>query len=329
MERRTFLAMISGGLLAAPLAAGAQQVGKLYRVGYLGTYPPTPSTAPIVSAFTDGLREHGYVDGRNLKLEYRWAHGRSDIWPALVRELLQAGVQVVVTSQTPAALMLKQHASEMPVVLAGVSHPVEAGLVESLARPGGNITGLSNQLGDLGAKLIQLCRELVPGMSRLAVFWTPTNQGSALGLKSFQEEALKAGIAVVPVSTRMRNETDAALSTLARERPDVVLVHATYIASPELSRIRQFALSHRMPTVGDSSALTRDGLLMSYSPDVISQFRRAASFVDKILKGTKPADLPIEQPTKFDLVVNLKTAKALGLTIPPSRLARADQVIEE
>jgi len=328
MDRRAFIGSLAGSLLAAPLAGGAQQAGKLYRVGYLGNFPPTPSTAPLLSAFTDGLREHGYVDGRNLKLEYRWAHGRSDIWPALVRELLQAGVHVVVTSQTPAALTLKQHASEIPVVLTGVSHPVEAGLVQSLARPGGNITGLSNQAGDWGPKLIELCRELVPGMSRLAVFWTPTNQGSALGLKSLQEEALKAGIAVVPVSTRMRDETDAALSTLARERPDVVLVGATYIASPELSRIREFALSHRMPTVGDSSALTRDGLLMSYSPDVISQFRRAASFVDKILKGTKPADLPIEQPTKFDLVVNLKTAKALGLTIPPSLLQRADQVIE-
>jgi len=328
MDRRAFIGSLAGSLLAAPLAGGAQQAGKLYRVGYLGNFPPTPSTAPLLSAFTDGLREHGYVDGRNLKLEYRWAHGRSDIWPALVRELLQAGVHVVVTSQTPAALTLKQHASEIPVVLTGVSHPVEAGLVQSLARPGGNITGLSNQAGDWGPKLIELCRELVPGMSRLAVFWTPTNQGSALGLKSLQEEALKAGIAVVPVSTRMRDETDAALSTLARERPDVVLVGATYIASPELSRIREFALSHRMPTVGDSSALTRDGLLMSYSPDVISQFRRAASFVDKILKGTKPADLPIEQPTKFELVINLKTAKALGLTIPPSLLQRADQVIE-
>jgi putative ABC transport system substrate-binding protein len=281
-----------------------------------------------LSAFTDGLREHGYVDGRNLKLEYRWAHGRSDIWPALVRELLQAGVHVVVTSQTPAALTLKQHASEIPVVLTGVSHPVEAGLVQSLARPGGNITGLSNQAGDWGPKLIELCRELVPGMSRLAVFWTPTNQGSALGFNRFQGEALKAGIAVVPVSTRMKDETDAALSTLARERPDVVLVHATYGGSPELSRIREFAMNHRMPTVGDSSALTRDGLLMSYSPDLLRLFRRAASFVDKVLKGTKPADLPIEQPTKFELVINLKTAKALGLTIPQSLLARADQVIE-
>ena len=328
MERRTFLATVSGGLLAAPRAAEAQQAGKVYRVGYLGNFPPTPTTAPLLSAFSDGLREHGYVEGRNLKLEYRWANGRSDIWPALGRELLQAGVQVVVTATTPAALSLKEHATALPVVLLGVSHPVEAGLVQSLARPGGNITGLTTQLGDLSAKFIQLCRELIPNMSRVAVFWTPTNPGSALGLKSLQGEASKAGIAVVPVSTRMSDETDTALSTLARERPEVVLVDASYISSPELSRIREFAISHRMPTVGDSSALTRDGLLMSYSPDLVSIFRSGASYVDKILKGTKPADLPIEQPTKFELVINLKTAKALGLTIPPSILARADQVIE-
>jgi ABC-type uncharacterized transport system substrate-binding protein len=306
IDRRRFLLTPLAGALAAPLVGEAQQVGKLYRVGYLGNFPPTQSTAPVVSAFTDGLREHGYVEGRNLKLEYRWAHGRSDILPALVLELVHAGVQVIVTPQTPAALTLKEHAKDLPVVLIGASHPVEAGLVQSLARPGGNITGLSSQLGDLSAKMIQLCRELVPGMSRLAVFWTPTNQGSALGLKSLQGEALKTGIAVVPVSTRMRDETDAALSTLARERPDVVLLHSAYIGSPELSRIREFAISHRMPTVGDSGALTRDGLLMSYSPDLVSLFRRGAYYVDRILKGTKPADLPIEQPTKFELLITFR-----------------------
>jgi putative ABC transport system substrate-binding protein len=320
--------VLAVGLFASPLVGETQQPGKVYRVGYLGNYPPTPNTSPILAGFTDGLREHGYVEGINLKLEYRWAHGRSDILPALARELREAGVQVVVTPQTPAALILKEHAKDLPVILVGASHPLEAGLVQSLARPGGNITGLSSQLGDLGGKLIQLCRELVPGMSRLAVFWTPTNQGSALGLKGLRAEALKAGIAVVPVSTAMRDETDTALSTLARERPEVVLVHSSYINSPELSRIRDFAISRRMPTVGDSGALTRGGLLMSYSPDLVSLFRRAASYVDKILKGTKPGDLPVEQPTKFELVINLKTAKALGLTIPQSLLLRADLLIQ-
>jgi ABC-type uncharacterized transport system substrate-binding protein len=320
--------VLAVGLFASPLVGETQQPGKVYRVGYLGNYPPTPNTSPILAGFTDGLREHGYVEGINLKLEYRWAHGRSDILPALARELREAGVQVVVTPQTPAALILKEHAKDLPVILVGASHPLEAGLVQSLARPGGNITGLSSQLGDLGGKLIQLCRELVPGMSRLAVFWTPTNQGSALGLKGLRAEALKAGIAVVPVSTAMRDETDTALSTLARERPEVVLVHSSYINSPELSRIRDFAISRRMPTVGDSGALTRGGLLMSYSPDLVSLFRRAASYVDKILKGTKPGVLPVEQPTKFELVINLKTAKALGLTIPQSLLLRADLLIQ-
>jgi ABC-type uncharacterized transport system substrate-binding protein len=320
--------VLAVGLFASPLVGETQQPGKVYRVGYLGNYPPTPNTSPILAGFTDGLREHGYVEGINLKLEYRWAHGRSDILPALARELREAGVQVVVTPQTPAALILKEHAKDLPVILVGASHPLEAGLVQSLARPGGNITGLSSQPGDLGGKLIQLCRELVPGMSRLAVFWTPTNQGSALGLKGLRAEALKAGIAVVPVSTAMRDETDTALSTLARERPEVVLVHSSYINSPELSRIRDFAISRRMPTVGDSGALTRGGLLMSYSPDLVSLFRRAASYVDKILKGTKPGDLPVEQPTKFELVINLKTAKALGLTIPQSLLLRADLLIQ-
>jgi putative tryptophan/tyrosine transport system substrate-binding protein len=247
---------------------------------------------------------------------------------ALVRELLQAGVEVVVTPQTPAALVLKEHAKGVPVVVLGVSHPVESGLVQSLARPGGWITGVSGQLGDLPAKFLQLGRQLIPGMSRLALFWTPSNEGSALGLKGMQNEALKAGITIVPVATRMRDETDIALATLERERPQIVLMHSSYIASPEVPRILEFALRHRIPTFGDSSRLAHDGLLMSYSPDLVSMFRRAAYYVDRILRGTKPADLPIEQPTKFELVINLKTAKALGLTIPPSLLLRADQVLE-
>ena len=328
MDRRAFIGALTGGLLAAPLAADAQQTGRVDRVGYLGNFPFTPLTTPLLAAFIDGLREFGYAEGANLKIEYRFANGRNDMWPALVSELRQAGVQVVVTSQTPAALTLKERANDLPVVMVGVSHPVEAGLVESLARPGGNITGVTSQLGDLSAKFLQLSRDLVPSMSRLAVFWTPTNQGSALGLKGLQAEALKTGIAVVPVSSRTSDETQVALSTLARDRPDVVLVHASYASSPELSRIREFATTHRIPTICDLRSMTRDGLLMSYSPDLLSLFRRAGFYVAKILKGTKPADLPIEQPTKFELVINLKTAKALGLTIPPSLLARADQVIE-
>ena len=328
MNRRRFLLTSLAGALAAPLSVEAQQARKVYRVGYLGNFPPTATFAPVIAAFVAGLREYGYVEGVNLKLEYRYAAGRTDTLPTLVSELLQAGVDVVVTSNTSAALTLKEHAKDVPVVVIGISHPVESGLVQSLARPGGHITGITSQLGDLGAKFLQLGRDLVPGMSRLGVFWTPSNQGSALGLKNVQSEAAKVGIAVIPVSAKTKEELESALSTLERERPQVVFVHGSYVASPEMPRIVEFTLRHRIPTVGDASRQAHAGLLISYSPDLVSLFRRAAYYVDRILRGTKPADLPIEQPTKFELVINLKAAKGLGLTIPPSLLARADQVIE-
>ena len=328
MDRRRFLLTSLAGALAAPLAAGAQQAGKRYRVGYLGNFPPPAGAPPVIAAFVGGLREYGYVEGENLKLEYRWAAGRTDTLVPLVRDLFQAAVDVIVTSQTPAALTLKEYGRNVPVVVVGVSHPIESGLVQSLAHPGGRITGLTSQLGDLGAKFLQLARELVPGLSRLAVYWTPSNQGSALGLKNVQSEAAKVGIAVVPVSAGTQEETMSALSVLERERPQVVFVHASYVSSPEMPRIREFTLRHRIPSVGDSSGQAHAGMLISYAPDLVSLFRRAAYYVDRILRGTNPADLPMEQPTKFELVINLKTAKALGLTIPPSLLARADQVIE-
>jgi len=327
MDRRAFIGTLTGAVLAAPLVARAQPAEKIFRIGWLGNVPPPPAMVPVIAAFMDGLRQYGYVDGRNLKVEYRWANGRDERYSELVRELIQANVQLVVTAQTPGALVLKEQA-QVPVVLLGVSHPVEAGLVQSLSRPGGNITGVTNQLGDLDAKLLQLGKDLVPKLSRIAVFWTPTNQGSAIGLKNMQAVAAKAGVAVVPVSARTRDEAEHAFSALMHERPDALIVHASYVGSAELIQIREFAARTRMPTISAFSALTRDGLLMSYSPDPATYYRRAAYYVDRILKGAKPADLPIEQPTKFDLFINLKTAKALNLTIPPSLLQRADQVIE-
>jgi putative ABC transport system substrate-binding protein len=327
MDRRAFIGTLTGAVLAAPLVARAQPAEKIFRIGWLGNVPPPPAMVPVIAAFMDGLRQYGYVDGRNLKVEYRWANGRDERYSELVRELIQANVQLVVTAQTPGALVLKEQA-QVPVVLLGVSHPVEAGLVQSLSRPGGNITGVTNQLGDLDAKLLQLGKDLVPKLSRIAVFWTPTNQGSAIGLKNMQAVAAKAGVAVVPVSARTRDEAEHAFSALMHERPDALIVHASYLGSAELIQIREFAARTRMPTISAFSALTRDGLLMSYSPDPATYYRRAAYYVDRILKGAKPADLPIEQPTKFDLFINLKTAKALNLTIPPSLLQRADQVIE-
>ena len=327
MERRTFiLATIAGGLLAAPLAVEAQQTGKVWRIGYLGNFPPTPRTTVLVAAFTDGLREYGYVEGRNLVIEFRFAQGHEEKYPQLVRELLEANVELVVTTQTPAALALKEGAKTLPVVMLGTGQPVEVGLVQSLARPGGNITGLSNQVGDLDGRLVQLARELVPKLSRLAVLWSPSNPASALSLKNVQALAAKEGISVVPASDQNPGELERTLSALARERLDVLCVHGTYLS--QAAAIGQFAVRHRLPTISGFTSMTRDGLLISYAPDSANLFRRGAYYVDRILKGAKPADLPVEQPTKFELVINMKTAKSLGFTIPQSLLLRADQVIE-
>jgi putative ABC transport system substrate-binding protein len=276
MDRRAFLGTLAGGLLAAPLAAEAQQAGKVFVIGWLGNVLPPPTMRPVIAAFMDGLRQYGYVDGTNLKVEYRWANGRDERYPELVRELIEANVHLVVTAQTPAALVLKEQTRTLPVVLLGVSHPVEAGLVQSLARPGGNITGVTNQINDLDAKLLQLGKEIVPNLSRIGVFWTPTNQGSVVGLKNMQKVATNAGVRVVPVSARTRDEAETAFVALSHERPDILIVHASYIGSTELVQIREFSARHRMPTISAFSALTHDGLLMSYSPDLAGYYRRAA-----------------------------------------------------
>jgi len=328
MQRRDFVTGILGTVLALPLAGEAEPQGKVFCIGWLGNVPPPPSMERASAAFVDGLREYGYVEGANLKVEYRWADGRDERYSELVRDLIQAKVQLIVTAQTPAAVVIKDQAKTLPVVLVGTSHPVEVGLVQTLARPGGNITGITNQLGDLDGKLLQLAKELAPRLRRIGVFWTPSNQASALGLKSVQTVAARQGLAVVPVSARTRAEAESAFSALRHERPDVLIVHASYIGSAELVQIREFVISTRMPTISAFSALTRDGLLLSYSPDAAAYYRRAAYYVDRILKGNKAADLPMEQPTKFELMINLSAAKAIGLSIPPSLLARADQVIE-
>lgn len=314
------------GVLVAPLDAAEQPARKVYRIGYIGNFPPTPSTAFLLSAFTNGLREYGYVEGRNLTIEFRWANGHEERYPELVRDLVHADVQLVVTAQTPAALALKEGAKILPVVLLGPSHPVEAGLVQSLARPGGTITGLSNQAGDLDAKILQLAREFVPKLSRLAVLWTPANQGSVLSLETVQALASKEGISVLPVSARSRDDLESVFSALTRERSDVLYVHGTYLS--QAVPIGQLAIRNRLPTISVFTSMTRDGLLISYSPDFAGIFRRGAYYVDRIFKDTKPADLPVEQPTKFDLAINMRTTKALGLVMPPSLLLRADEVIE-
>jgi putative ABC transport system substrate-binding protein len=313
MDRRRFVLISLLGSLAVPLVAGAQQTATLHRVGYLGSFPPAEERAPVLAALIDRLKEHGYVDGRNLVLERRYSHGRDERWPDLVRELAEVRVHVVATADSAGARAVKEHAPAIPIVLLGANDPVGTGLVASLARPSGNITGLSSQLTDLEGKSLQLLREVRPTLSRIAVFWNPANAGSA---------------AVQAVAGRNREEMDAALMTLARERPDAVTVHLWYSASPERSRIAEFSTRNGIVSTSGSKRLVREGLLLSYSPDSAAIFRRGADYIDKILKGARAAELPIEQPTKFELVINLKTAKALGLTIPPSLMLQADEVIE-
>jgi putative ABC transport system substrate-binding protein len=294
----------------------------------MGSFPPPTGRPSSLAAFVDGLRDHGYVEGKNLIVEYRYSQGRDERWPDLVRQLLQLRVQVVATADSAAARAIQQHAAAMPVVLLGASDPVGAGLVASLARPGGNITGLSSQLGDLEGKAFQLLREIAPKLSRIAVLWNPANTGSAAALRALQARASEAGVTVQPLVGRTREEMDNALAALARDRPDALLVHLWYSASPERGRIADVAVRNGIIATSGSKLLVRDGLLLSYAPDTAMIFRRGADYVDKILKGARPADLPIEQPTKFELVLNLRTAKALGLTIPPSVLIRADESIE-
>jgi putative ABC transport system substrate-binding protein len=325
MERRTFLALIPGSLLAAPLAAGAQPAGKPPRIVYLGSTPFT-SGDRVWDAFVQGLRQLGWVEGQNIVIEQRFTGGRPERFPELIAEVLRIPVDVIVVADSQAAWAAKRATSTTPIVLANVANAVGQGLASSLARPGGKVTGLSNQLEDTAGKRLQVLREIIPSLSRLAVVFNPNNPASRTSI----DEALAAqvGIKIIPVSFRAPADLEPAFATITRERAEALNLH---IASPIMDHWPQFiefAQKQRIPTVGQTRRFVQLGGLVYFGPDSAQLFGRAAGYVDRILKGAKPADLPIEQPTKFELVINLKTAKALGRTIPPALLLRADQVIE-
>jgi ABC-type uncharacterized transport system substrate-binding protein len=329
MDRRTFLALVPVSLLAAPLAAEAQPAGKVWRIGWLGISPPTSLPVKRVSeAFLQGLRDHGFVEGQNVIIERRYSEGREDSHTAFVAEFIQMKVDLIVAASSAAAHAAKQATNTIPIVMLAVASPERQGLVLSLARPGGNVTGTSTQFGgELSGKMFQLLKETVPKLSKVAILWNPDNQGSAGTFREGEVPAAKAlGVALVSLEVRGPGEVDHALTTIASARPDALWVHN--VAFAFRARLLEFAATNRLPTVAQSSVWPQFGGLLSYGPDNADLFRRGAALAAKILKGAKPADLPIEQPTKFELVINLKTARALGLTIPPSVLARADQVIE-
>jgi putative ABC transport system substrate-binding protein len=329
MDRRGFLLSIMAGALAAPLAVEAQQAGKVWRIGLLDYGSPDAARLAWWRAFQDRLRELGYVEGQNVVFQPRWGNGHVSRLQGLATELVAAKVDILVTAGNPASLAAKQVTSSIPIVTATGPDPVELGLAASLARPGGNVTGMTSISSELSAKRLGLLKELIPQVPRVAALWDRAARGSALNVRDTEVAGRSLGIALQSVAVRPDpRDYDAAFVAIKRAGAGAVIVVQSSALFSSYQRIADLALTHRLPSAGGSKEYAEAGGLISYGADFPDLFRRAATFVDKILKGAKPADLPIEQPEKFELVINLKTAKALGLKIPQSLLLRADQVIE-
>jgi len=327
VERRAFLCAVTGGLLAAPLAAGAQQAGKVVRIGLLDLAASDPASLARWKAFHERLRELGHVEGQNVVFETRRAGGQLDLLPGLAAELTAAKVDIVVTASTEAALATKQASSSIPIVMASGVDPKILGLAASLARPGGNVTGLTSLTTELGGKRLEFLKEMIPRASRVATLRDPDNRATALALPS-ESAGKRLGIVVQGFEARSARDLDAAFRAIKRARADAVIFGENTLFLADRRHVADLAMTYRLPMMAPTKEYASAGVLVSYGTDFLDMFRRAAGYVDKILKGAKPGDLPIEQPTKFELVINLKTARALGLTIPPSLLARADEVIQ-
>ena len=326
MRRRVFLGTVAGSLLAGPLAAAAQPApGKIPVIGFLDFSTADPARLNWWQAFRRALQELGYVEGRSIRFEARWAQGRTERLPGLAAELVGLRVDVIVTGGSEAARAAKQATATVPIVMATGSDPVKFGIVESLARPGGNVTGVSSISGELMAKRIELLRELLPKIARVAILWDET-PSARITVQELEAEARSLGIGPQPVGVHGSSDLARVFSETARAH--AVIVVASSFMFPERKRIADLALKHRLPTALGAREYVEAGGLFSYAVRFPDQFRRAAWYVDRILRGARPADLPVEQPTTLELVINLKTAKALGLTVPPSLLQRANQVIE-
>jgi ABC-type uncharacterized transport system substrate-binding protein len=326
IDRRVFIGTLTGGLLAAPLGAEAQPApGKVPLIGLLDLSAPDAARFNWWNALRQALRDFGYVEGQSIRFEARWAQGRLDRLPGLVAELVRLRIDVIVTGGGEAARAAKQATATIPIVMATGGDPVKLGVVESLGRPGGNVTGVSSLSSQLIAKRMGLLKELLPKVSRVAILWDGT-PNSRLSVQELEAAARTLGLGVHPVGVRGPNEFARAFSAAAGER--ALIVVASPFMFSERKRIADLALKHRLPTAVGGREYAEAGGLFSYAVNYPDLFRRAAWYVDKILRGAKPADLPVEQPNAFELVINLKTAKALGLTIPQSLLQRADQVIE-
>jgi len=328
MPRRAFLSIIGGGLLAAPLAAEAQPAGKEPRIGFLSVTSPS-DRPPLLDAFRQGLRELGWVEGQNIVIDYRYAEDRDDRLPGLAAELVRLKVDLIVSWGTQGVTAAKNATETIPIVMIAVRDPVGTGLIASLVRPGGNVTGVSGYAGlEIVAKQLVLLKETVPKIRRVAILSNPANAYHQLAIRELTVAARSLGVQLQLLEARGPNEFDGAFAAMAKERVGALLVLSDAMLNSHRTRLADLAARSRLPAAYGVRESVEAGGLMSYGPSFLDLFRRAATYVDKILKGAKPADLPVEQPTKFELVINLKTAKALGLTIPPSLLQRADQVIE-
>ncbi len=327
--RLAFSITLALGGLFSPVAAEAQQAAKVARIGYLATN--LAANPHLLEAFRQGLRDLGYVEGRNLVIEYRSAEGNLERLPALAAELVALKVDVIVGPGTPHALAAKQATRALPIVFAFAADPVTSGLVTSLARPGGNVTGLSNLTPELVGKRLELLTQAVPGVSRVAVLWQPGGRDERTDkdiLKAAEVAARALGVRLQFVEARGPADIDRAFSDMTRARAGALTVLSSTMFFSERRRLVDLVAKNRLPAVYPFREFVDAGGLMAYGPNVADMYRRAATYVDKILKGAKPGDLPVEQPAKFELVINLKIAKALGLTIPQSVLGRADQVIQ-
>jgi ABC-type uncharacterized transport system substrate-binding protein len=325
-RRREFIRLLGGAAAAWPLAARAQQAGKLPTIGYLGSGTPL-TDSQWVAAFVQRLRELGWVDGRNVAIEVRWAEGRSERFAEIAAEFVRLKVDVILTHNTPPVLAAKQATSVIPIVFASAGDPVGTGLVASLARPGGNVTGLSSQASDTSAKRLELLREVVPNLRGLAIMGNVGNPLSVLEMDEVQAGARTLGLEVATLDIRRADDIGPAFDAL-KGRAEALYLCGDPLVTTNRVRINTLALGARLPTVSVFRQYVEAGGLMSYGPNFADMFRRAADLVDKILRGAKPAEIPVEQATKFDLIINLTTAKVLGLTIPESFLLRADEVIQ-
>ena len=326
MTRRQLLIALAAGALAAPFASRAQQQ-RVYRVGFLGN-STAALEANLVAPFREGLRDLGYVEGRNIIIEYRWAEGKYERFPDLIAELVARKVEVIVTAGTPAALAVRRATATVPLVMVAVGDPVSTGLVASLARPGGNSTGLTSIAPDLEGKRLELLRQVVPKLARVSFLVNPDNAFHVGSEKQARAAAQVLHVDVQFIGARADSDFDHAFDAIAKERPDAIIVLADRLFLHNRARIVDFAARNRLPAVYPYRELVEAGGLMSFGPNYADMHRRAATYVDKILKGAKPADVPVEQPTKFELIINLKSAKAFRLTIPQSLLLRADEVIQ-